>query len=83
MRDPLTINAICWMIRHRQQIADIPNQCGGESGLRAAIQRACVDGQVAFDEETIQQLPPEERLQHNPDWDALAEIAIVMCLVEG
>lgn len=82
MRDLLTINAICWMIQNRQQVAAIPNTCGGEANLRAAIQRACVDGQVAFDEEVLCRLPPEDRLQHTPDWDALTEIVKVMCATE-
>jgi hypothetical protein len=77
MRDIATINAICFMIRNRRQVADIPNHCGGEAGLKAAIRRFCEEGHVAFDEETERH--PDALV---PDWDALVEIVKVFCLSE-
>jgi hypothetical protein len=86
MRDPATINAICWMIRNRRQVADIPNTCGGQAGLSAAIRRVCEEGQVCFDQKTESLL--FEGDQHNirwcvPDWDALEEVVKVFCVSEG
>lgn len=79
MRDIATINAICLMIRHRQQVAEIPNQCESDADLIPAIRRFCEEGQAAFDEET------ERRLASRyipPDWEALAEVVKVFCTSE-
>ena len=79
MRDIATINAICLMIRHRQQVADIPNHCGGDSDLIPAIRQFCEEGQAAFSEEIERRFSSESL---NPDWEALAEIVKVFCVAE-
>ena len=82
MRDPITINAICGMIQHRKQIADIPNTCGGEAGLLPAIRQFCESHQLCFSEETESRLFDDEKQEHIPDWDALIEITKQFCLAD-
>jgi hypothetical protein len=83
MRDPATINAICWMTRNRRQVADIPNTCGGQAGLRAAIRRVCEEGELCPSQKIENRLLEEEKHWYVPDWDALEEVVKAFCVSEG
>jgi hypothetical protein len=84
MRDIATINAICWMIRNRRQVAKIPETCGGESNLIPALRRVLVENHCAYDEETESGISQDDDNYRwaVPDWKALAQVAIVFCVSE-
>jgi hypothetical protein len=82
MRDIATINAICLMIRHRQQMVNLLSKCSNQAELKTAIRRFCEDGQACFDQETENQVPEEDKRWCVPDWDALEVIVKTFCVSE-
>ncbi len=74
MRDLLTINAICTLLKDpisASKIADIPD----DKTRRRELKSFCVKNHAAFDEDSIGILQAiADGRASNPDWDALLAV---------
>ncbi len=75
-----TINAICGLIRHQQAVKGVLCPHGEIAPKEVAteiIKDLCIAHQWAFDPTHV---PQHEK--YDPDWDAVCEVARVICAVE-